>query len=291
MKNNTVVLITLGNAILKIMLQNFPGSGKKAGYMVHSHAMYELHILYRGSAKLEVEGRSLPLRQGDCALVCPHTFHVFKSQEEDAVILSLGFFLESNEKREGVDVISLLQKRFSQENGIWILRQNDRVIQYINRLIVDDSLSHPFFDDVTKALFVLIFSELFRPLYVESDSRQKAENEMSEGDKRACLIEDYFNHHYMEDISLKKLAVLLCLGEKQTNRMIYKVFGEHFRERLSKMRLRAAEKLLKDSDMGVKDVAEAVGYQSYNGFYLAFKSKMGMTPYAYRAHCQNRSKE
>ncbi len=289
MKKSTVVLITLGNMVLKIMLQDFPGSGKKAGGMVHSHAMYELHILYRGSAKIEVENCSVSLQQGDCALVYPDAFHGFKSQEEGSSILSLRFFLEKNSEENSVDHYALLQKRFCQANGVLIARQKDLVLEYIKKLIANLLSSHPFSGDVTKALLVLIFSELILPLSNEEALSNKAENEMSEGDLRAFLIEDYFNRHYMEDISLKDLSALLCLGEKQTNRMIQKAFGYNFRERLSKMRLRAAEKLLTESDMGVKDIAQAVGYQSYNGFYLAFKNKTGMAPFAYRMLHTNHS--
>ena len=141
---------------------------------------------------------------------------------------------------------------------------------------------NPFSQNMEEALLVLIFSELLCQIFGGNAPVKRDEQELAENDQRAYIIEDYFNHYYMEDISLKKLSALLCLGEKQTNRMIQKAFGENFRERLSKIRLKAAEKLLTESDLDVKNIAETVGYQSYNGFYLAFKSKTGLTPLEYR---------
>jgi two-component system response regulator YesN len=48
------------------------------------------------------------------------------------------------------------------------------------------------------------------------------------------------------------------------------------------MRMKSAKELLSDSDIEIRSVAEKVGYQSYNGFYLAFKRAVGMTPEEYR---------
>lgn len=282
MKNSPVVLVKLGNLVIKVLLRDFPGSGVKAGDMMHSHAMYELHILYRGSAEIEVEGQSVELYQDDCALVYPDTFHNFKSQDEDSTIVSLGFFLEKNGEKGDVDYYEILQQHFRQSNGLLVLRENASVIEYIQKMIAGRLLQKPFSKNIEEALLVLVFSELLYLICGNSVPTNREEQGLAENDQRAYVIEDYFNHYYMEDISLKKLSALLCLGEKQTNRMIQKTFGESFRERLSKMRLKAAEKLLTESDMDVKNIAEIVGYQSYNGFYLAFKTKTGLTPLEYR---------
>lgn len=282
MKNSPVVLVKLGNLIVKVLLRDFPGSGVKAGDMMHSHAMYELHILYRGSAEIEAESHSVVLNQDDCALVYPDTFHNFKSQDEDSTIVSLGFFLEKDGDNGEIDYYEIIQQHFRQSGGLLVLRNNAMVTEYVQKMIAGRFLQKTFSKNIEEALLVIIFSELLCQICDGSAPTNRDEQELAENDQRAYVIEDYFNHYYMEDISLKKLSALLCLGEKQTNRMIQKTFGENFRERLSKMRLKAAEKLLSESNMDVKNIAETVGYQSYNGFYLAFKSKTGLTPLEYR---------
>ncbi|MBQ4517429.1 MAG: helix-turn-helix transcriptional regulator [Clostridia bacterium] len=282
MKNSPVVLVKLGNLVIKVLLRDFPGSGVKAGDMIHSHAMYELHILYSGCAEIEAEGRSVVLYQNDCALVYPDTFHNFKRQDEDSTIVSLGFFIEKDDKKLDTDYYETLLQHFCQAGGILVLKNNESVTEYIQKMIAGRFSQNPFSQNMEEALLVLIFSELLCQIFGGNAPVKRDEQELAENDQRAYIIEDYFNHYYMEDISLKKLSALLCLGEKQTNRMIQKAFGENFRERLSKIRLKAAEKLLTESDLDVKNIAETVGYQSYNGFYLAFKSKTGLTPLEYR---------
>jgi AraC-like DNA-binding protein len=101
------------------------------------------------------------------------------------------------------------------------------------------------------------------------------------------MIEDYFNEHYMEDVTLKDLANRLYLSEKQTDRMIKKAFGEGFSQHLCKIRMLIAKDLLTDTDKDVSEIALDVGYKSYNGFYLAFKQYVKMTPNQYRAKYKN----
>ncbi len=104
---------------------------------------------------------------------------------------------------------------------------------------------------------------------------------MSEFDTIVYRVEDYFNEHYMEDVSLKELLTVLHFSEKQLRRIIKKTVGG-FNEHLIKIRLKNAKKFLKKTKMDVKSVAEAVGYKSYNGFYLAFKNEYNVTPLEYR---------
>ena len=48
------------------------------------------------------------------------------------------------------------------------------------------------------------------------------------------------------------------------------------------IRMEKAKKLLSDTDMLVKDIASAVGYDDSRVFVKRFKSNVGMTPVEYR---------
>jgi len=95
-------------------------------------------------------------------------------------------------------------------------------------------------------------------------------------------IQEYFNEYYMESITLGELSRLLNLSEKQTDRIIKKAYGTGFKQRLSRVRLKNAQELLKNTDLEIRIVAQQSGYQSYNGFYLAFRKQYECTPQEYR---------
>ena len=94
----------------------------------------------------------------------------------------------------------------------------------------------------------------------------------------------------MEDISLSELSEKLSLSEKQAARIVFGLVGVGFREHLVKIRIKSSAEFLAESDMNIKEVAERVGYSSYNGFYSAFKKIMGITPEEYRLSRGNSEK-
>lgn len=136
--------------------------------------------------------------------------------------------------------------------------------------------------DRTKALFTLLFAEIFSLFEDKENKVYDYGSDFAENDSRVFMIGEYFNEYYMEDISLKNLSERLYLSTKQTDKMIKKAFGEGFRQHLCKIRLLIAKKLLRDTDMEIREIADSVGYKSYNGFYLAFKQNANMTPQQYR---------
>ena len=66
-----------------------------------------------------------------------------------------------------------------------------------------------------------------------------------------------------------------------------KNMGTSFNEYLNNVRLRYACSLLQSSELSVKEVAFASGYNSTEYFLYIFKKKMGMTPREYKTLHKN----
>ena len=58
--------------------------------------------------------------------------------------------------------------------------------------------------------------------------------------------------------------------------------GENFIEYLTKVRMKNAEELLKDSSYSIKEICTASGYGDPNYFSRIFKKYEGVTPSEYR---------
>lgn len=77
-----------------------------------------------------------------------------------------------------------------------------------------------------------------------------------------------------------------------------KRLGQIFRERIgmtvsafaAEERIRAARRLLAETDMSVQQIAEEVGFGTGANFTTAFRKRMGMTPTLYRRALQDRDK-
>lgn len=280
MKDYLILDISLKNIKIQVSLQGFGESDHKQSYPIHSHASFEYHMVFEGNALFESEKQIVLLEKNDAILVFPETFHRLSGQDEEPAILSFSFALTRDEKSAETDLYAQVCERLYDQGDFLILPQSTQAAEYLRRIMANVYSRAPFATEETRALFVLLFSQLLS-LFIQAPS-PNAPSENAEYDTRVYLIEEYFNEYYMYDISLCELAKRLHLSERQTDRMIQKYFGNGFRAHLRKVRLKSAQSLLQDSDAEIKQIAEDVGYRSYNGFYAAFTSAFGITPLAYR---------
>ncbi len=87
----------------------------------------------------------------------------------------------------------------------------------------------------------------------------------------AFLINEFFSLKCIYDVKLSNLAEELCVSEKQAHRLVIKHTGHNFSEELTTRRMLAADHLIKDGRLSLAEVAETVGYQTYSGFWKAYK--------------------
>ena len=282
MKRNSVLKTDMGNITIKVVLQGFKHSGSFHESSMHNHAAFEFHMLFKGTVTLETAKKDIPLQEGDSVLIPPEVFHSFKSPNKGAAILSFTFFVEKNRKRDGADYERLIDTRLKTTDFPIVFSQNLQIAECVTKILSDIYINSLVSEDRVRAHFTLLFSEIFSLLDERTDIIYDYDDVATENDTRIFMIEEYFNEYYMENITLKNLSEYLYLSEKQTDKIIRKAFGEGFRDHLANIRLHIAKKLLSGTDAEIREIAESVGYQSYNGFYLIFKKKLGITPQKYR---------
>lgn len=91
----------------------------------------------------------------------------------------------------------------------------------------------------------------------------------------------YINRHY-KDANLEELAVSMQQSVSNMSKIIKKSTGYTFKELLQKRRLSHAVMLLKDTDMTICEIMNAVGYENSSFFYHVFREAYGMSPREYR---------
>ncbi len=96
------------------------------------------------------------------------------------------------------------------------------------------------------------------------------------------MIKRFIREHYMEDLSVKKVAEFACVSQNYFSAMFKKETGENFKAYLTAIRMEEAMKLLLDTEMKTYEIGEAVGYNNVRRFVDAFRSKYGMSPMDYK---------
>lgn len=96
----------------------------------------------------------------------------------------------------------------------------------------------------------------------------------------------------LEDLPpLPELARMVGTHEKKLGEIFHARFGMPVSSFVGEERIRAARKLLEETDISVQKVAEQVGFQTGAGFATLFRKRMGMTPSMYRLSLQEKSDE
>ncbi|MNI15822.1 HTH-type transcriptional regulator YesS [compost metagenome] len=93
---------------------------------------------------------------------------------------------------------------------------------------------------------------------------------------------DYINRHYADNVSLSSVAEHFGLSSSYLSRLVRAEAGVNFVDLLTKARIEAAKRLLKNPKYKVNEVSEKVGYKEYAYFYQVFKKFEGVSPKDYK---------
>ena len=100
--------------------------------------------------------------------------------------------------------------------------------------------------------------------------------------RRINVVIEYINNHLEEEISLDKLAGLSNFSSYHFHRITHAILGEPIGAFITRMRVETAARLLRYSDMPIREIAYKVGYDVPSSLSKAFKSFYGISPNDYR---------
>lgn len=96
----------------------------------------------------------------------------------------------------------------------------------------------------------------------------------------------YIAEHYTEEITLSDAAKVACMEKTYFSKRFKAATGFGFHEYLTQTRLRAAEQLLRETNLTMSEIAELCGFSGSNYFGDVFRRRQGMAPTEYRRRCR-----
>ncbi len=99
----------------------------------------------------------------------------------------------------------------------------------------------------------------------------------------AQLAVDYIHQHQQRpDLTLNEVAEAVNLSSSHLAHLLKERLGVSYKSYLTSLRIEAAKRLLRTTDLTITAIAEAAGYQNTTNFYRLFQRETGLTPAAYR---------
>lgn len=261
----------------------------------HQHSGYELHFFNEGEAQISVNGADYAMLPNRGYFIANNTFHKTSTVSETMRRASLLFSLKKVDKNETseydkyIDLFKTLPQFLEFEVPENLNALFNLILSYLL-----SPFSKPINMHYIKSLCTLIFIELFRCLFPESegikaaDENSKLITSLSDESKQNIILA-YFSNN-LATATLKDLSEILHLSTRQVSRFLAEKMNDSFSELLKKHRIEHAKSLIASNSHTLDEIAYLCGYNTYKGFYLSFSKYTGMNPLAFKESLTKKKK-
>ena len=242
----------------------------------HCNANYELHIILKGSCKLDVTSKVHPLEAGQAIIIAPGEYHMPHVTSEEFLRLSIPFSLSEHHLAKALRQSIPTSKVF----GL-----TEPLIQLSHLILGELTGEHPFSEDLLPALLTNLMISLFRELSVcDSTGNSTAK---APADWRTDVIDTFFEDNMACYGTEEQLAAALHLSKRQLARVLLEHYDMNFRQKLLVTRMDHAGWLLRTTNKSIGEICSIVGYNSETTFFKNFKNHYDVTPLQYRKQHQS----
>lgn len=234
---------------------------------------YVLHIITNGKGKLEKNGEVFHLTTGDAFLLCPEEEAWYEADKKEPWAYAwIGLY--------GYKVKKVMQYAgFSKEKSIRSLKCTALLKSYVDEILEVHRLT------TEESMRRNGYLNLFLATLIEDNEKFNTKTMPEHTYPGTVYVEhamEYIKHHYREKIKINELAEYIGINRSYLTNMFKKTIGCSPQEYLVKFRMEKAKNLLKNTDMPINAVAEAVGYPDQLAFSKMFRIYTNISPKAFR---------
>lgn len=250
----------------------------------HSKNSYELHFVPQGSGTLVIDTQKYDILPGTLFMTGPEVPHEQISTRENPMT---EYSIYMQVRQPLPKEIPQLLKTFLECN-FWFGKADQIIYTQTSQLFEELNSHAPGYELMLQSILSQLILNVARhypwkqktlPAVQNRSLQNKSLPTISE--KAYLIIEEAFLYDY-KTITLKELANRVSLGERQTERLLQKHYGQSFIQKKTEARMSAASQLLRETNASISDIAEDLGYSSPEHFSNAFKKYYKESPKAFR---------
>lgn len=248
---------------------------------LHSHPLWELTLIERGSGTRLVGDRVEPFHPGELVLLAPDLAHTWASTGRPpadgvraCVVHFTGQVADLAGQLPGApDLPALLRLA---RHGLQWSAPPPGCLPLLQRLS-EVRAAGP--GDLADLFAVLGTLEGTNPRCLASDVGPPTDPAAR---RRLDDVRQYVLAEYASDVDAATAARLAAMTPSAFSRFFRRSMHRSFTDYVTEVRISAAAALLRDTDLAVSDIAHRVGYGNLANFNRRFRSHHQMTPREYR---------
>ena len=254
----------------RIIDSNEPNRKRSLAYGSHWHHEIEIVVMKQGQSTAYVNSESYPINNDSLFIAFPNQIHSYidrhyNNQDYYVLIFSPQCIPQFEEKFQNLIPQTPIL------DGLSNYPLMSSILDSIYKIAFSDPMENM---EVLQGFIYALLGELRHHMSFTEDNK-----EINNTSKRIIY---YCSLHYKEDISLTKMAKELDLSPPYISQLFISKLKINFRSYIQLLRVSEAQRLLVETDMSVKEIAEAVGFSCVRTFDRAFIKIAGISPSKYR---------
>lgn len=244
------------------------------------HEDYEIYYLLSGERNYFIENRTYHIESGDLVLINKHDLHKTFSAGDGDYERFLIFFGELFLHKIDKEARPLMLLPFRKGIKRIRLKMNEQNVieKILFELIQEQKKQMPGFEaymEASLSQLLLYTGRLVETYDEDNEPVSSLEQKMQE-------IIDYINHHYDKDLNLTSVSHRFYLSPYYLSRVFKQITSFSFIDYINTTRIKNAQRLLRETNDQVTEIAAQVGFQNIAHFGRVFKAKTNMAPLQYR---------
>jgi AraC family L-rhamnose operon transcriptional activator RhaR len=281
--NRLPISLQLGNTSVEILGWGFLGTRWWRNYL-HVHSFYEVCYAFEGDGWFRINDVDHAVGVGDIFIAKPHEPHEIVSSAE----FPLGIYFWSltlapaRERTDADPELDALLAAFAASRA-WVSQRTPGMLRTLELLTEEVVSRAPGYRRNVAALVGNLIVDTARsvvdaPIAVEMP-------EPGQREATGMLVQRmarYLRDNYAGSVQIRDVAAQVHLSERHTSRLFHQAMGVSIKEFVTALRLEAAEHMLLNGRMPIKEVGEAAGFPDVQHFTTVFRQRRGLTPAAFR---------
>jgi AraC-like DNA-binding protein len=253
----------------------------------HNHNFYELIVIESGTGTHYLNGITFTYKKGDAFLLRPSDAHEFSIKNKTRFIYikftehHIWGSLQTDKKAELHKVVRLMleDSTFVYESAITNTTDRKHLLQLAKILLYEFGNKSMYNKETAADIFSAIITILIRNT-MNSGGMER----ISKGINQAERILYYINVNAMDvnKMKLENLAKEFMLSRNYISIYIKKQTGFSIQQHVMHQKIKAAEKLLKQSNYNINEIADRLGFNDPSHFNKIFRGYKNMSPSAFR---------